>query len=108
MKKAILIENAKCNGSGSNRWKTVSGITKNVIKQIEQIAGKQNYKTSVVAGDAYKIFEDTFGNDNVCLLAYSNTNYQNQKYKLIINIRNGYNKTHRQINDSDYEIIATI
>jgi len=103
MKKAILITDAICNGSGSDRFKTVSGITREVLKKVADLAGEQN---SAKIYDRV-VLSDTFGPDKIELLANSNTNYQGQKYKRVINIGKRYT-THRQINDADYEIIATI
>lgn len=108
MEKAILIKNAVCNGSGSDRFKTVSGLTKNVLEQVEKIAGKQNIKNTLkMNGKEFVFMDDTFGNDNVVLLAHSHTSYQGQNYKQIVKIGSEY-QTHRQINDADFEIIATI
>lgn len=79
MEKAILVSSAKCIGSGSDRFKSISGLTKDVLAQIP---------------------------DGVTILVPSNTNYLGQKYKKAVKWAKGWN--HRQINDSDYEIIKII
>lgn len=79
MEKAILVSSAKCIGSGSDRFKSISGLTKDVLAQIPE---------------------------GMTVLVPSNTQYKNQKYKKAVKWAKGWN--HRQINDADYEIIKTI
>ena len=81
MKNAILIKNATCHGQGSDRYKWISGITKSVMDEIAKYPG-------------------------CSVLVRSHTTYMGQQYKLAIHNTFGWN--HRQINDNDYEIIATI
>lgn len=80
MIKAIVVSTAKCNGSGSDRFKSISGLTKDIIAQIP---------------------------DGIAVLVPSHTCYNNQKFKLAVN-QGKYGWNHRQINDADYEIIKTI
>jgi hypothetical protein len=109
MKKSILMKNAICHGSGRDRFKRVTGITKLAIEQVEKIVGERNTETvkNYYDGGNHKINLDTFGDDNVVLLAYSHTNYKNQHYKQIVRIGTKY-QTHRQINDDDFEVIAIV
>jgi hypothetical protein len=83
MKKAILVENAVCVGSGKDWWKRINGLTKAVIEKCNSI------------------------DDTASILVPSHTNYNGQKYKLAL-FSGSYGYTHRQINDRDYDIIATI
>jgi len=84
--KAVLVEDAECIGSGSDRWKRINGLTKSVISKIE--GARQ------IHGDLE-------------ILVYSHTEYLGQKYKLAVN-QGDYGWQHRQINDSDYQIVATV
>lgn len=80
--KAILVSSAVCKGSGSDKFKRITGLTKAILSQVKGI-------------DAEAV-----------ILVPSNTQYQGQMYKLAKAFRGGFN--HRQINDADYQIIATI
>jgi hypothetical protein len=85
-KKAVYIKAAECKGSGSDRYKTVTGITQNVLAEIARL-------------------NDRFGCE-LTILVDSNTKYLGQKFKKV-EIRGPY-KNHRQINDADYEIVAVV
>lgn len=82
MKKAILVTPATCIGSGSDLYKRINGVTKKITEICDSI------------------------DPNAAILTHSHTNYQGQKYKLAI--RDCWGWKHRQINDSDYEIIAIV
>ncbi len=82
MIKAILVSTAVCKGSGSDKFKSITGLTKAVLAQVKEI------------------------DPEAVILVPSNTEYQGQKYKLAKAFRGGFN--HRQINDADYQVVATI
>jgi len=86
--KAIFVSGAWCNGSGCNRFKWVSGITKPIRAEIEEL-------------------EKIHG--SLAILVPSHTGYLGQQFKLARRgVHAGYGNRfdHRQINDADYEIVA--
>ena len=79
--KAVFISDARCHGAGSNRYKWVSGVARHYT-----------------AGEIP---------EGLAVLVRSHTQFDGQCYKLAIRFRR--NKwAHRQINDSDYEIVKVI
>ncbi len=85
IKKAVYVENAECHGSGSDQYKSVSGITKKIRAEVAELE-KEHGKLTI--------------------LVDSNTNYQGQQYKRV-EIRNGYTN-HRQIKYGEYVIVEII
>ena len=77
-KPAIYVENAYCYGKGSDKFKGVSGISKNIRDAINS-----DFAVLVVLVD-------------------SHTEYMGQKYKKAIYQNKRW--YHRQIKDADYEI----
>lgn len=86
MIKAVYVKDAWCSGSGSDLFKWVSGVTKDVLSKIEQLNVKHGCELAI--------------------LVDSHTEYQGQQYKRV-EIKRG-RKFHKQINDADYEIVETI
>ena len=79
MVKAILVSSAVCHGSGCDRYRWISGLTKEITEQIPE---------------------------GIQILVPSHTGYNGQKYKLAKKWAKGWQ--HRQANDADYNIIKTI
>lgn len=76
---AVYMASAVCNGSGTDRYRWVSGISK---KQRESIP------------------------EGMAVLVDSHTQYNGQMYKLAVYTSYGWQ--HRQIRDDDYTIIDVI
>ena len=85
---AVYIESGYCMGSGCDRFKRVSGITKKQLSQVTELEKQLGALT---------------------ILVDSNTKFQGQRYKrLEINGHFGQYRDHRQINDADYDIVVVI
>ena len=82
LQKAVLVETARCIGSGSDQWKRINGLTKPVLEKVK-----------------------AFG-DGVTILVPSHTEYNGQHYKKAVAY--GSRFCHRQINDADFQIIGAI
>lgn len=76
---AVLVTPAKCYGSGRDRYRHISGLTKDILAQVPE---------------------------GHTILVPSHTKYQGQFYKKAIKDRKCW--THRQAEDSDYVIVKTI
>jgi len=85
--KAIYVESAYCTGSGSDRWKRVSGMTSYIMEEIEEV-------------------KKQLGANEITILVPSHTEYQGQRYKRAIHTAYGWD--HRQCRDDDYSIVYRI
>ena len=87
MEKAVLVENAICVGSGSDLWKRINGLTKKILAKKAAL--------EIVHGP-------------LTILVWSHTEYLGQQYKRAIYRGTTFGWQHRQINDSDFDIVAII
>lgn len=80
-KPAVLIANAVCHGKGKDRYKYITGVSKETV-------------STIPAG--------------ISILVHSNTNYQGQQYKLAVYNEKTKRWIHRQINIDAYRVVAVI
>jgi hypothetical protein len=87
--KAILVVDAECKGIGKDRYKYVTGMTKDIQEQIAELKKEHG---------------------ELEILVHSHTNFGGQIYKRVLSYsgQNGLRWYHRQAVDNQYYIVAEV